>query len=65
MRFLYISISVIGLILTLLPSFFVFNGVLKIDTAKILMLIGSLLWLAVTPFWINDKKLSSSQREGE
>lgn len=53
MRFLIIIVSFIGLALTIIPSFFVFYGNLELETTKILMLVGSLLWLFTTPLWIN------------
>lgn len=41
-----------GLILTLLPSVFVFTGTISLQTNKMLMGIGMLLWFVVAPFWI-------------
>lgn len=41
-----------GLILTLLPSVFVFTGTISLQTNKMLMGIGMLLWFIVAPFWI-------------
>ncbi|MDX1699739.1 MAG: hypothetical protein R3250_03925 [Melioribacteraceae bacterium] len=58
MKALIIIFSFIGLALTLLPSFFVFNLSLNLDDAKILMLIGSICWLALAPLWINKKETS-------
>ena len=46
-------VSWLGLALTLLPSFFVFTGVLTLDGFKTIVLAGSLLWLGTAPFWIN------------
>lgn len=46
-------ISYIGLILTLIPSFFVFLKVIELDTNKYLMLVGTLLWFGCSPFWMN------------
>jgi hypothetical protein len=45
--------SWLGLVLTLLPSLFVFTGVLTLEGFKTIVLAGSLLWLATAPFWIN------------
>jgi hypothetical protein len=45
--------SWLGLVLTLLPSLFVFTGVLTLEGFKTIVLVGSLLWLATAPFWIN------------
>ena len=46
-------ISFIGLILTVVPSFMVFNGSITLDMHKWLMLIGTLVWFIATPFWMN------------
>lgn len=48
-------ISAIGLILTLGPSVLVFLGLIPLETHKILMLIGTVLWFATAPFWMNKK----------
>lgn len=45
-------LALIGLILTLIPSLFVFAGTLSAQTNKTLMAIGMLLWFIVAPFWI-------------
>ncbi len=50
----YISkiISALGLMLTVIPSFFVLNEVIDIEVYKGLMLIGTFLWFGAAPFWI-------------
>ena len=48
-------LSYIGLVLTLLPSFLVFSGVISLDSHKTLMFIGTLLWFGTAPFWMNKK----------
>ncbi len=45
--------SGIGLILTVGPSVIVFQGAMELDTAKIFMLIGTVLWFASAPVWMN------------
>lgn len=45
-------LAFIGLILTLIPSAFVFAGTISAQTNKTLMAIGMLLWFIVAPFWI-------------
>jgi hypothetical protein len=42
-----------GLALTLLPSFAVFRGSLSLEAFKVVVLVGSVLWLGTAPFWIN------------
>ena len=50
------TISFLGLILTLIPSFFVFNGYIELSTGKYLMLLGTILWFTTCPFWIGKNK---------
>ncbi|MBN2088367.1 hypothetical protein JW964_02085 [candidate division KSB1 bacterium] len=57
MKMLLKVISYIGLALTVIPAFFVATGSLTLDTHKILMVIGMVLWFAASPFWM-DKKTS-------
>lgn len=57
MRTLLKVISYIGLALTVIPSFLVVAGSLSLDTHKLLMAIGMILWFAASPFWM-DKKAS-------
>ena len=45
--------SWLGLALTLLPSFFVFAGILSLDGFRTIVLAGSLLWLGTAPLWVN------------
>lgn len=49
-------ISYTGLLLTLLPAFFVFYGVISFDTYKWLMAAGTIVWFGSTPFWMNKNK---------
>lgn len=49
-------LSYIGLILTVVPSFLVFAGVIELSFHKTLMLIGTLLWFLTAPFWMNKEK---------
>ncbi len=55
MRKILQIVSVIGLIVTIAPSFFVFYGVMTLETSKILMVFGTLLWFGSAPFWMNKK----------
>ncbi|MEX0994231.1 MAG: hypothetical protein WD599_01805 [Balneolaceae bacterium] len=50
-------ISVIGLILTLLPSVLVFTRTITMDNHKSLMIAGMLLWFLSAPFWMKEKSL--------
>lgn len=56
MQFILKVLSYIGLILTVVPSFLVFAGVIELSFHKTLMLIGTLLWFLTAPFWMNKEK---------
>ena len=47
-------LSFLGLGLTVVPSFLVFGDVIAWDTHATLMLVGTLLWFATSPFWIKE-----------
>lgn len=47
-------LSFLGLGLTVVPSFLVFADVIVWDTHATLMLVGTLLWFATSPFWMQD-----------
>jgi len=56
MRTVLKIISFIGLLLTIVPSFFVFAEQLPIETHYTLMLIGTFVWFLSAPFWMLEKK---------
>lgn len=45
--------SGIGLFLTVGPSVIVFQGSMELDTAKLIMLAGTVLWFTTAPVWMN------------
>jgi len=45
-----LSISVLILLVSILS----FLGTIDVSNAKILMLIGTILWFASTPFWLKE-----------
>jgi hypothetical protein len=53
MKFLIKLISYIGLGLTLIPSFLVFFGNATLESNKMLMLIGTIIWFVSAPSWMN------------
>jgi hypothetical protein len=53
MKALLKIISFIGLIMTVGPSFMVFSGLMDPDMNKWIMLLGTILWFATAPFWMN------------
>lgn len=48
-------ISLLGLVLTLIPSFLVFYGITSLDNNKLLMLLGTIIWFVTAPSWMNEK----------
>lgn len=56
MKIFLIIVSAIGLVLTIVPSFFVLAGSMELDTNKNLMILGTALWFVTVPFWINKPK---------
>lgn len=54
MKLIIKVISFLGLALTLIPSFLVFTGVTTLDTCKLLMFIGSVVWFISAPSWMNQ-----------
>jgi hypothetical protein len=48
--------SLIGLILTIMPPVFFFLGKIEIDSMKLWMGIGMVVWMVTAPFWINKKQ---------
>jgi hypothetical protein len=51
-------ISLISIIvLILLVSILSFLGKIEVDSMKMLMLIGTILWFVVTPFWMKEEEL--------
>lgn len=55
MRNVLISFSIASLLLTIIPSFLVFMGVIPLEANKTLMLIGTLGWFSTAPYWMNKK----------
>jgi hypothetical protein len=49
-------VSFVGLGLTVVPAFLVFDGVIEWKAHVTLMLIGTLLWFVTAPFGMNPKK---------
>lgn len=54
-RLQYKILSIIGLLLTVVPSVLVFYNLIELDTSKNLMMIGTLIWFLTSPFWINEQ----------
>lgn len=57
MKTLLIILSVLGLVLTVVPSALVFIQEITLSVHKHLMLVGMLLWFGTAPFWMKEQKL--------
>ena len=53
MKLLIKFISYIGLGLTLIPSFLVFTGSISLDSSKMFMFVGTIIWFISAPGWMN------------
>ena len=53
MKLLIKFISYISLGLTLIPSFLVFTGSISLDSSKIFMFVGTIVWFLTAPSWMN------------
>jgi hypothetical protein len=56
MRRVLQSLSLLGLLLTVLPAFLVFAGRIEWNTHANLMLIGMILWFGSAPFWMRREE---------
>lgn len=54
-------ISVIGLVLTIVPSILVFKQIIPMQMHFTLMAIGMVLWFATAPFWMKTKSLDDEE----
>jgi hypothetical protein len=46
-------ISYISLGVTIIPSFLVFTGNMSLESSKMIMFIGTIVWFATAPSWMN------------
>ncbi len=56
MRYLLYSVSLAGLLLTIIPPVLLFNGAISFQEQNTLMLIGFFLWFLSSWFWLGKKK---------
>jgi len=54
MKILLKIVSIIGLALTVVPSFMVFSGSMEFSMHTTLALIGTFLWFLSAPFWMKS-----------
>lgn len=57
MRKLNIAFSILGLCLTILPSLFVFYGLMTWKIHTQLMFAGMLFWFTFAPLWMRKRKI--------
>ena len=50
---LYKVLSFAGLLCVLVPSILTFKGVIDIEQSKLIMLVGTIVWLFVSPLWVD------------
>ncbi|MGD2120425.1 MAG: hypothetical protein PVJ76_01715 [Gemmatimonadota bacterium] len=55
MKKLLMAASLMGLGLTLIPSFLVFSGSITLDSNKLLMLLGTVLWFGAASRWLGTE----------
>ncbi len=58
MRLVLQIISWIALAMTVLPSVVYFSGNMELDRVKWLLILASVVWFVVTPFWMGKKEQS-------
>lgn len=58
MRIILQIISMIALAMAIIPSVVYFSGSMELERVKTLMLVATVVWFAVTPFWMGRKKES-------
>lgn len=57
MRKILIIISIIGLVLTVVPSVLVFIQEISMEAHKQLMIVGMLMWFGTAPLWMKEQEL--------
>ena len=56
MKNLLVIISILSLVITIVPSFLVFAGMMTLEMNKTLMLVGTIGWFVTAPSWMNKKE---------
>lgn len=56
MKSALITLSCLGLGLTVIPSFLVFTGMIGWNVHANLMFAGMVLWFVTAPFWLGKKQ---------
>jgi len=58
MRLVLQIISWIALAMTVIPSIVYFSGNMDLDRVKWLLVLATVVWFVVTPFWMDKKETS-------
>jgi hypothetical protein len=61
MKIALISASLIALLLTLLAPLLALGGMIELDLMRHLLLAATVIWLAVTPFWMGKQKEDTNE----
>lgn len=56
MKAALITLSLLGLGLTIIPSFLVFTGTISWNAHANMMFAGMVLWFVTAPFWMGKKQ---------
>jgi uncharacterized membrane protein YGL010W len=55
MKIILISLALVGLLATVLPSVLVYFGVMELETHKAVMAIGMIVWFITAPLFMKRK----------
>ncbi len=57
MKYLYITVALIGFGLTLVPPMLAWNDIIDLEMNKSLLLAGTIIWFAFAPLVLKKKKV--------
>jgi len=52
-------LSLVGLVLSIVPPVMLFLGKMEMDSMKLWMGVGMVVWMVTAPFWINKSSQQS------
>jgi hypothetical protein len=55
MKKIFLMISMLALLFTIIPSILFLAGSIKLAGVKLIMLLATITWFAVTPFWMEKE----------
>ena len=56
MKKMLMARSIIALLITIIPSLLFLSSTMVLDQVKWIMLIATIAWFAITPFWMEKGK---------